>query len=81
MHQPNFEVDSWEEIKSSNLAAVGTKDEFLIVQFKNGDLYRYPNLAQEFDSLKTAESAGKYFHQEIRHQMCQKLSQGEWPED
>lgn len=81
MSQPDFEVDQWLEVSSSNLAAAGTKDDFLIIQFRNGDLYRYPNLAQEFETLITAESVGKYFHQEIRHQSCQKLNKGEWPEE
>jgi hypothetical protein len=78
---PDFEVDSWTSVKSANLAAVGTRDDYLIVQFRNGEIYRYPGLAYEFGPLTAAESVGKYFHKEIRHQPCQKLSKKEWPEE
>jgi len=77
--QPAFETDLWLEVNSSLVVAVGTVGDFLVVQFRNGDIYRYPDMAGEYESLVTAESVGKYFHQEIRSQPCQKLTRGEWP--
>jgi len=80
MSHPDFEVDQWVEVRSSNLSAVGTKDDFLIVQFRNGEMYRYPDLAHEMEEILNAESSGKYFHQNIRHQSYERLEKGSWPE-
>jgi hypothetical protein len=68
-----YEADQWQEVSSSNIYAVGTIDDDLIVMFKNKDAYRYPGLAGEYDTLISAPSVGSYFAKEIRHQACQKL--------
>jgi hypothetical protein len=76
---PYDEVEN--EIQSSNIRAAGTVDDWLVITFKNGDVYRYKGMAHQFQDLIEAESVGKFFNQEIRHQSYERLPQGEWPED
>jgi hypothetical protein len=80
-----FDADNWMEVESSNLAAVGTRDHYLIVKFKRGNLfYRYANCAHEFDSLVNAKSVGQYFANEIKNNYdFNKLPSEEvgWPEE
>jgi hypothetical protein len=76
----NAPVDNWEEVTSSNIKAVGTKGHYLIVEFNDGSVYRYPELAIEFPNLTGADSVGRYFHANIRHEPNEKLPHGEWPE-
>lgn len=68
-----FEANEWSEVESSHILAIGTRDDDLIVQFKNGSAYLYPGLACHYPLLLSAESIGKYFHKEIRHQSSQRL--------
>ena len=70
-----FDAEQWESVTSSNLAAVGTRGNDLIVQFKNGDFYRYSGLADELQSLISADSVGRYFASEIKNQASQRLSE------
>lgn len=69
-------------VKSSNIEAAGYDNDSgeLIVEFKGGSKYFYPNvpekLFQEFEKEFDGEdgrSAGKFFHREIRHLPCEKL--------
>lgn len=56
--------------KSSNIEGCGYDPETkkLIVMFKNGSCHRYSDVPQEhYDGLMGAESAGKYFHANIRN--------------
>lgn len=76
----NYDVDTWEEVESSMIKGIGTKGTDLVVQFQDGSFYRYPDLANEMDHLLSAPSIGKYFHQEVRHQKCQRLG-NEWPDE
>lgn len=76
-----FDAERWEEVKSSNLKAIGIRDEFLIVEFKNNVFYRYPDMADHLDDLLTAESVGKYFNNEIRNQACERLRADIWPDE
>lgn len=73
-------LDNFKIVESSHISAVGTKDNYLIVFFKNNTAYRYPNQSDYFDRLVSAESVGKLFHQEVRHQACEKLMSGDWPD-
>lgn len=61
-------MDDFCLVESSNLNAVATKDDDLYIEFKNGVVYKYPNLASEFDDLTVADSVGKYFIQNIRNE-------------
>jgi len=76
-----LEPDQCQEVDSSHITAIGTRDDYLIIQFKNGTLYRYPSMAQHYEDLISAESIGKYFHQNVRHQACERLREEEWPEE
>lgn len=61
---------------SSNIAAVGHDGSALYVQFHGGGLYRYPTAGADLhQAFLAAESAGKYFHQNIKpHHKGEKLS-------
>lgn len=67
------------EVQSSNIAAIGERDGCLIVKFKNGTAYRYPEMASAMDEMIGAESMGKFFHQRLAFAKCEKLcSKGCW---
>ena len=68
-----YDADNWQEVVSSNIAAVGTKDTYLIVKFNKGTAYRYPDCAIHFGDLVSADSVGKYFAKEIKILPCEKL--------
>jgi hypothetical protein len=54
-------------VKSSNIDAVGHDAKGLLVRFKGGAVYRYPELGADMAlKLQAAESAGKMFASEIR---------------
>ena len=50
-------------ISSSNLAAVGwSEDTGLVVEFKSGAVYHYPDAPRSiFGAIQTAQSPGSYF--------------------
>lgn len=77
----SLKPDQWEEVNSSHITAIGTRDDYLIVQFRNGTIYRYPNLASHYTEIISAESIGKYFHQNVRHESSERLRDEEWPEE
>jgi len=63
------------------IKALATKDHFLVVQFrKGGEIYRYPQCSEEFQSILDADSMGKYFHKEVRWRTYEKLH-GIWPDE
>ena len=69
-----YETTEWSHVESSSLiVGVGIREGDLVVRFKNGDAYLYPNLAGHYAMLLGAESVGKYFHKEIRHQQSRRL--------
>ena len=61
------DLDMYEEVESSNIKWVGSKGHHLIVAFHQGGVYAYPHMADEFQSLISAESVGKYFAREIKN--------------
>ena len=69
---------AWKQVESSNLRAIqydpAGKD--LDVQFKNGSVYRYHNVAPTIaKQLETADSVGSYFAEYIKNSYeCDKLS-------
>ena len=65
-----------EPIESSNLAAVGWDTTLgLIVAFKSGGRYRYPDADRAvYEGLLAAESAGKFFHANIKPLAFQKAA-------
>lgn len=65
--------EQWQAVESSNLAAIGSREGFLVVAFKNGSVYRYPGQANRFDELLEAESKGKFFARYVRPGPAQRL--------
>jgi len=56
-------------VESSNIAAVGHDPDTnrMVVQFKNGGLYEYPDVpVSEYQLLMSAESVGRYYSANIR---------------
>jgi len=79
-----YEADNWQEVDSSNIAAIGTRDHYLIIKFNKGVAYRYPNGAGFFSQLSTADSVGKTFACEIKNQVDGERLPSEdsgWPEE
>jgi hypothetical protein len=75
------EADRWVELdagESSLVKAVGSRDSYLLVQFHNGEVYRYPNGDHHMDEMLSAKSVGKYFHKEVKPIGGQRI-RDEWP--
>lgn len=54
-------------VQSSSIDAVDHDGSALIIKFKSGQTYRYPNApAHHVDAIATAKSAGRYFQDNIR---------------
>lgn len=75
-------MSEFQPIKSSNLKAAkyDAESNVMVVKFKNETMYSYPNiddhLWNEFESRFDGEngnSAGRFFHREIRHRPCEKI--------
>lgn len=75
-------MSDFQPIVSSNLesAAYDAENESIIVRFKNGSAYRYPNCGMQlwkdfqtqFDGLK-GRSAGKFLNAQLRPRAYEKL--------
>lgn len=78
-----FDADRWEEVKSSNIGAIGVRGNWLIIKFrKNGAIYRYNGYADLFDDLIVSTSVGKLFNQEVlSNTKGERLDREEWPND
>ena len=57
-------------VDSSNLAAVGVRDDFLVVRFRSGGVYRYVGAAGLLDELIRAESVGRFFHRRVKREFA-----------
>ena len=58
-----------ERVKSSVIAAVAydARDKVLEVEFHTGRVYHYHDVPRSaYDALRTADSIGKYFNEELR---------------
>lgn len=61
-------------VTSSNLASAFHDGEDLFLEFKNGKVYRYLDVPQQvFDELLSTESAGRFFHSNIRESFAYEL--------
>jgi hypothetical protein len=77
-----MKYDYHKKVESSNLSEVGWHEDNLYITFKSGKTYKYANVQfQTYMELVTAESCGKYFHQNIRskydYEIVTEQSQGE----
>lgn len=69
------ELDALQEVTSSNISMVGTKDHWLVIKFRNNQIYRYANQAHMFGDLVTADSVGRFFSQNIRDLPYEKIDE------
>ena len=59
-----------ETVQSSNIASVGydLSSSTLEIEFESGGIYQYSGVPQDvYKGLMSAESKGKYFHQNIKN--------------
>lgn len=54
-------------VDSSDLRAVTTNGNNLVIVFHSGSTYEYVNAAKEYNNLLAAPSKGKYFHEHIKN--------------
>lgn len=67
---------------SSMITALGTRDHFLVIQFKKGNaVYRYPHCALYLQQLYTADSVGRAFRELILPIESGELLREGWPDD
>ena len=57
-----YGCDNWLSVKSSNISAIGTKENYLVIMFKGGGTYRYKESSHYFAKIAEAKSRGSYFH-------------------
>jgi len=54
------------KVISSDVDMIGYEDGFIVVQFLNGSIYKYPNCTQAmFNEFLAAPSKGKFVHQRL----------------
>lgn len=58
--------DEFAEVESSNLLAAGVRGRDLIVWFKGGVAYEYPEAGELFHALVASESKGRFFNAKVR---------------
>jgi hypothetical protein len=56
----------WTDVDSSMISAVAYGSERLHVRFKNGRVFSYDAPRDVFESLLSAESAGKFLNAEVK---------------
>lgn len=61
-----YGCSKWTRVESSNLDAAGVHGLDLLVRFKNGAVYLYPQSGDLYESLVASESKGKFFNVEIK---------------
>jgi len=66
-------LDNFAELKSGNVAGVGTLGRDLVVFFHAGSAYLYPEAADHFPLLKQAVSPGGYFSSNVRKLKYRKI--------
>lgn len=65
--QPQEDLPTLVPVQSSNMAAVGYRDDELVIEFKNGRRYVYSGVPREvYEGLMYAESKGRFFNENVR---------------
>lgn len=67
------------KVDSSNIESVGYQDGVMVVEFKNGHLYRYALDTEAFEAFARAESKGQYFNKQIRGKVSGEKLTGQCP--
>lgn len=66
-------------VLSSNVSAVGTNSNDLIIRFHNGSIYSYPGLADKYRSILTSNSKGKWVWRNLRRKNAPYQKLGRMP--
>ena len=53
-------------VLSSNVSALGTNEDSLIIRFHNGSFYEYPNQAKLFEDMLKSNSKGHFVWVKLR---------------
>lgn len=59
-------LNGFQPVASSNVSAVGVNDDDLMIRFHNGSVYRYFNMADDFESVMLSFSKGKWVWRHLR---------------
>ncbi len=61
-----LKLNGLQHVLSSNVSAVGTRSNDLIIRFHNGSVYEYPNQASQYDSILASNSKGRWVWRFLR---------------
>jgi hypothetical protein len=61
-----LQMKGLQPVQSSNISAIGTSNDKLLVRFQNGAMYEYPGSAEFYGPMLRANSKGKFFWLNIR---------------
>lgn len=61
-----LQLNGLQHVLSSNVSAVGTKNNALIIRFHNGSVYEYPGKAEQMESILGSNSKGKWVWRFLR---------------
>jgi len=61
-----LKLNGLQDVLSSNVSAVGTRNKDLIIRFHNGSIYEYANQGSRFDSLLASNSKGRWVWRFLR---------------
>lgn len=61
-----LKLNGLQHVLSSNVSAVGSRENDLIIRFHNGSVYEYPNQASRLDSLMSSNSKGRWVWRFLR---------------
>ena len=75
-----FPLDEYEDVESTNIKAVGTAEDYLVIQFNSGSAYRYPGLSHLFHEMVSSPSVGRFFAEHVRPETCERIHSEEWPD-
>lgn len=64
--QAFLSLNGFQTVQSSNVAAVGIKENNLLIRFHNGSVYEYLNQASQYDNVLKSNSKGKWVWRNLR---------------
>jgi hypothetical protein len=59
---------NWEDVTSSHISRIAFQpsEASIFVEFSNGDTWKYPGDAEDWQAFRNAESKGRYVHYFLR---------------
>jgi hypothetical protein len=61
-----LQLNGLQHVLSSNVSAVGTKGDALVIRFHNGSVYEYPGKATDLEKILASNSKGKWVWRFLR---------------